>query len=415
MKKILVLGGIPHMIDIVKKINHLGYYSIVIDNNPLSPAKKIADKSFDISTTDIESINKLVSDEGIDGVFNAFEDTNTWIAEKISKSNNLSFYASLEQLQIASDKENFKNYCKKYKVPVIKEYELEEVQNIKFGDFPIIVKPTDSYGSRGISVCNTKNELDLSIKEAKEFSKENSIIIEKFINNNVGVELYYTIKNGEIFLSAMSDRYVFKIDQKAPPLPSATFFNSKYLNIYLNNYHELYINMLESLNLRNCVVAIQALIEDDKIYAYEMSMRLTGEKHYELINGQNPDMDILAFMINNCINEDDSSTVYNEMLTKPSCNLALFCEPGKIDKIEGFDQICLDSNIISKMLFFEEGEKILKTNNYGQMILRLNIQSETSDELKETIVNILNNFRVLDSKGNNIIYKTDDFLDFFRR
>ena len=104
MKKLLLLGGFPQMIDIVTAAREMGVYTVVVDNNPTSAAKSFADKSFDISTNDVDALLRLCREEGISGVFSGFEDFNIHIAEQLCRRLGLSFYATKEQLEIVTDK-----------------------------------------------------------------------------------------------------------------------------------------------------------------------------------------------------------------------------------------------------------------------------------------------------------------------
>lgn len=160
-KKILILGGIKHMIDVVQRAKKMGLFTIVVDNVNGSAAKSFADKSFNTSTADIEGLAKIVRTEGVDGVFTAFEDINTWNAIALCKKMSLPFYATKEQMEMTSTKDRFKEICRSFNVPVIEEKELVE----KFDepaaatwDFPVIVKPIDSYFKKSSSAFYDADE-----------------------------------------------------------------------------------------------------------------------------------------------------------------------------------------------------------------------------------------------------------------
>ena len=107
-KKILFLGGFPQMVDIVKKAKDMGMYTIVVDMDPNSPAKKISDKSYNISTNEIERLVEICNINKVDGVFNGFEDFNIHIARKLCEKISLPFYANEHQLELVTDRINLK-------------------------------------------------------------------------------------------------------------------------------------------------------------------------------------------------------------------------------------------------------------------------------------------------------------------
>ena len=125
-KKILILGGTKHMIDVVEMAKRMGMSPIVVDNIIGSPAKSFADKSFNTSIANIEGLAEIVRREGVAGVFTAFEDINTWNAVALCKKMNLPFFAAEDQSAFTSNLGRFKEICQSFNIPVIREEELAE-------------------------------------------------------------------------------------------------------------------------------------------------------------------------------------------------------------------------------------------------------------------------------------------------
>ena len=133
-KKILILGGITHMMDVVRKAHEMELYTIVCDYSNISPAKKMSDKSYDISTVDIDKLETVAKEEKIDAVFAGFEDLNTWNALQLCERLKLPFYATRRQLEITSNKKKFKEFCRYCGVPVVPEYSINSIEDITFLD-----------------------------------------------------------------------------------------------------------------------------------------------------------------------------------------------------------------------------------------------------------------------------------------
>ena len=134
MKKLLILGGFPQMIDIVMTAREMGIYTVVADISPTSSAKRFADKSYDVSTDRIDELTAICEREGIDGVFTGFEDFNIHIAERLCQILGLPFYATREQLAVITDKIRFKAKCRECGVPTVPEYALDEA--LEAGKYP---------------------------------------------------------------------------------------------------------------------------------------------------------------------------------------------------------------------------------------------------------------------------------------
>ena len=103
------------------------------------------------------------------------------VAENIG----LDFYVNRNQWVELQDKKNFKRNCIKYGIPIVETYELsndsDSVQ-IPRSAYPIILKPADSCGSKGISICNSEKELKQSIQKAKLYSRTNRFLCEKYMD-----------------------------------------------------------------------------------------------------------------------------------------------------------------------------------------------------------------------------------------
>lgn len=408
-KKLLILGGISHMIDVVITAKKMGIYTIVTDYDEESPAKKVADKSYTISTTDIDALEEIAKKEKVDGIFTGFEDTNTYSALEVCNRLKLPFYSNKEQLDTASNKVKFKEICKEYNLPVVETYDVKELEkgglrklNLKY---PVIVKPVDSYGSKGITVCQKESDLSEAISKAKKFSKTKTYVIERFYTGH-GVEINYTIQNGNIFLTAMSDRYVYKQHEQGAPLPIAIVYPSNYLTKYAEKMDSLAKDMINGMNIKNGVVAFQAVVEKSNIYLYEMAFRLTGEKHYQLVKKESG-IDLLKMMIELSLTGScDLHRIEKNQVKEfkfPACNLSLLVRPGTVTKIKGVKNVSQMSEVIDITQLLYEDDIVSTVGDYNQMFARINIVASNAVHLFEVIDTINNTIKVLDEQGENML------------
>ena len=119
MKKLLILGGFPQMIDIVMTARKMGIYTIVVDRDASSPAKRFANLAVDLSTDQIDKLELICRKENVNGVFCGFEDFNIHIACELCNRLGLPFYGTAEQIQIVTNKLLFKEACRKASAVVL--------------------------------------------------------------------------------------------------------------------------------------------------------------------------------------------------------------------------------------------------------------------------------------------------------
>ena len=186
MKKILLLGGSAQQVIAVETAKKLGYYTVLCDYLPDNPGQYVADKFYLESTTDKKTILKIAEKEKVSGILAYASDpaapTAAYVAEKLGLPGNP--YKSVE---ILCNKDKFRDFLAKndFYTPKAKGYNsaetaLADLDNGYF-EYPVIVKPVDSSGSKGVSKINSFDEAQAKITCAMDFSRSKNIIIEEFV------------------------------------------------------------------------------------------------------------------------------------------------------------------------------------------------------------------------------------------
>ena len=408
-KKILILSGIAHMVNVVETAKRMGYYTIVTDKAPGSPAKKVADKSYDISTSEIDRLAEMARHEQIDGVFNGFDDLNTWNALALCEKLGLPYYATEEQLEICSNKDQFKEHCRKFGVPVSEEYVIDaklQDEDIAKLTFPVIIKPVDSYASQGITICYTPEELKAGYEKALDYSKSGNAIIERFIDTPYGTMMYYTVQNGEVFLSAVTDRHVHQQFKELPPLPIAVAFPSMHKELYLEKVDPQIRDMLKGMGIQNGVLMIQALYEEGEFFIYEMGFRISGSQHYTIVE-QQTGINLLEMMLDHALGEPidkyDISSFDDSYIPRPSCNLPILLDNGIIAKVSGLEKVLAMPQVLSFVGCRHAGDVVEHTGSYSPMFGRFNITADSLDELHETIDAIYDTLTITSTEKRDMV------------
>lgn len=186
MKKILLLGGSAQQITAIETAKKLGYYTVLCDYLTDNPGQYQADRFYLISTTDKEAILKVAQLEKVDGVLAYASDpaapTAAYVAEKLGLPG-----SPYESVGILCNKDNFRAFLKEHGfcTPAAKGYSDtgEAMKDIKMGKFkfPVIVKPVDSSGSKGVSRIDSVGEAEEKLSYAMGFSRGKRIIVEEFV------------------------------------------------------------------------------------------------------------------------------------------------------------------------------------------------------------------------------------------
>jgi len=187
LKKILLLGGSAQQIPSIEYANNQGYYTVLCDYLPDNPGQHYAKKFYCVSTTDKEAILEVAKKEKIDGIVAYASDpaapTAAYVAEKMGLPGNP--YKSVETLAY---KDKFREFLSEngFNCPKAKSYSsLENAKKeINQFTFPLMVKPIDSSGSKGVSKVETIEDIEKAYQVALEHSRGKNIIVEEFVEKD---------------------------------------------------------------------------------------------------------------------------------------------------------------------------------------------------------------------------------------
>lgn len=408
LKKLLIVGANPETISLIEKAKLMGIKTYVTDYNKMTYAKKFADVACDVDGMDVDGLVSLVKKENIDAVLVGVAEALIPTYCKVCEILDYPCFASMDQFEIMISKDNFKNTCRKYNVPVVPEYSLEDVDKI---EYPAIVKPVDSSSSKGISICHNRQELDKAIEKALSFSFRKKILIEKYMDG-LEVIIYYVIQDGNPIMVAMCDRYTSKEQKGITQLPSAYIFPSKHIERYKAEVDEHVKDMLRGMHVQNGVLFLQSFVENGSVYIYEPGFRLNGAQEHMIVS-ELTGIDAKELLINYAFNGKMSDKKVDS-LADPyfhgnfACKLSPLLKEGKIGKITGVEKIRRLNGVVAVNPNYEDGEMVAGLGTQRQMAANIFIVAPTMELLKERVDAVIENFHVTDEKGESMLLKRFD-------
>lgn len=409
MKKLLVLGGNTLSCDIVNVAKQLGIYTIVTDwyDTDRSPAKLIADEYWNEEVFRPDILAELVKKKGIDGVLTGFSDSYLFPYQQLCELAGLPCYATKEQFAWTTDKSTFKERCRKYNVPVVPEYEIDNFDvSIISRNHKVIIKPVDNSGSRGICICDDPKEFQEIIQYSLSFSEKKQIVIERFMDCD-DVSFEYKIQNGEITLTAICDRYIYKTPEGGS-ITSKLIYPSKYTDIYLAEIDKKVKRMFENEGLKNGVLFMQAFVEDGQFYFYEMGYRLSGGRHYIFTKNQNNESaieDLIHFAITGKMSDTIIANIATPRFKNICSQLSIICKTDRISSIQGWDKIVANPQVIDAMQMLKEGQAVGTQGTTSSMFARLHIVTDSIDELNDVCEKVYSSLRVTNDRGEDLVIR----------
>lgn len=403
-KKLLVLGSAGSTVNVVKMAKKMGLYVVTTGNPKEGQAADLADEAIGFSTDDYPALVEFIKTNHIDGVMTGSSEFNVLNMIKLCKMANLPCYATEEQWDATQDKRHFKDLCKRFGVPGVPEFGVDDVLTEK--DFPVIVKPADCCSSIGISICHNNEELAIAKEKALEASASKKILIERYIDNGgVTHVVKYVVVDGEFYMEVMGDRYVLQNGL----ITAVTFFPSMNTESYMKTIDNKVKDMFMSIGFDNGVFFFQAIPENEKIYVYEMGLRTGGGMTYKITEASsgNNDLEMLIhYAITGEMCEDkDVKTIDPYLKGRQAASLAMPSRVGTIGQVIGANSIEGIKGVVNYTHFRDVGDTILpkQVNTLNQLFGRVMIVRDNKDSLFDGLKQIRDSITIKDTDGNDMI------------
>lgn len=405
-KKLLVLGGKPiGSTEIVVRAKEKGIYTIVADYLPRneSPAKMIADEQWDISVDHIDELARKAVTEHVNGVVAGVHEFCLLKAIQVCEKCNLPSWCSSEQWNNCSNKKAFKALCQKNGIDVAKTYKLnDDIQ------FPVIVKPADSDGSRGFSICHNQDELEKGVRHALEFSTD--YMIEEFIQSDACI-IHYTVVNGDVIFSGISDKHSRRLAGGSMVMGLQTF-PAKNQERYLKEVNEKAVQMFKSIGIKNSPIWIEAFNDGKRFVFNEMALRFGGSMtNYPVM--YNTGMDQLELFIDAALGRIPKLKVGSKIEKKDNyAILPIHLKEGKIADIKGLEELLKDSKIERIVLVHHVGDEIKNWGTAQQVFCYMHMTYRDAEEFTKNLETIKSTMCVENENGQNMLYFLMDFENF---
>ena len=408
------MGGMRISCEIVRKAQEMGIVAIVADYYPKeqSPAKLIADEDIQVSVTDVDAVVEVIKNEHIDGVFVGFNDMLLPYYADICQKAGLPCYGTKKQFETLIAKDKYKDLCRQFGVPTIPEYDINDTEIC----FPVLVKPVDSSGSRGINICHNRQELERAVEIGKAASKTGKVLIERYMDGRE-VTVFWTFQDGNYYLSALGNRHVKQNQgQDVIPLPVGYTFPSVFLPKYRAEVEDNCKRMFRHLGIKDGMLFMQCKVDDGTCYVYDLGYRLTGSLEYKILErvcGYNPLEMMIQFALTGKMGEESIADKVTPEFATPAFNVSCLSAPGSIKDIIGVEEVRSFPEVEDVVIAHTPGETITEQMRglLSQITVRVLGSVQTKEELLPIMQKIDNTIHILSSDGKDLLLPGIEYND----
>lgn len=396
-KKLMLLGGLRYLIPIIKTAHKLGVYVITVDYIPENIAHKYSDEYHNVSILDKEAVLNLAKSLEIDGIMSFAVDPGVLTAAYVAEQLNLPFQGSYRSVEILQNKDLFRKFLKdnKFNVPEAKGFEkLEEALEDKNNwNYPVIVKPVDSAGSKGVTKVNKPDELEPAILTALNESHSHKFIIEEFIEplGETSDSDSFTV-NGELKVCTFSDQY-FDKNALNPFTPAAYSWPSTMDIKFREELRNEIRRLMTLLDMKTGIYNIETRVgKNRKTYIMEVSPRGGGNRLAEMVDIA-AGTDLIENSVRAALNiplKEIKSPVYNDYLIE----IILHSDKGGI-----YEAIEIKENLkpflIETNIWVNKGDKVNSFNGANNALGTLVFKTYNEADYKVILSEMHNCYKII--------------------
>lgn len=387
-KKLMLLGGLRYLLPVIEEAHKMGVYVITADYLPNNIAHKYSDEYCNVSIIDKDAVLRAAQELNIDGILSHAVDPGVVSAAYVAEKMGLTFQCTYEAACILQDKSLFRRFLSEngFNCPKAKGYtNVEEaLKDVDYFNWPVIVKPVDSAGSKGVTKVTDKSDLKSAIETALSASLSKNFIIEDFLDK-VGAQSsadIFTV-DGNLVYPAYSDQ-LFDKDAANPYTPAIEIWPASMEQKFQDDLTAQLQRLFTLLGVKSGIYNVESRVcSDGKAYIMEVSPRGGGNRIAEL-----QDMATGQSLIRNEIRKALGMPMDDITIPKYDgvwCNYILHSyEEGTLVSVE-IDPAFRDKYVRDIGLIVKPGDHITPFKGANNSLGTLFLRFETREELDRAI------------------------------
>lgn len=409
----IVLGGTNPHISLIENLKSRGYYTVLIDYFENPPAKEAADEHVRESTLDTGKIIEIAKRFDASLVISTCIDHANATACFVAEQLNLPLPYSYKTALNVTDKQLMKSLMLTNDIQTSKHISVSSIEelneNIGKLNLPLVVKPSDCTGSKGVKKAENIEELKTYFADAKSFSRNDKVIVEEFVEGKE-IQIDCFVRNGISKVIMVRQKIPLGLNNglSMQTLGSIIPVNlPSEVNTEINNLANKIATVFE---INNSTLFIQAIVDKDgQINVLEFAPRVGGGLSYKLVKSYTG-IDVVDATVDTFLGKDHKISPEENNFFLHS--IIVYAKEGVFDHVSGYEKLIEDS-IIEEFYFFKtKGMEIGSDMSTKSRIGAFVVKSATKEDLNAKINQALARLSVFDIKNNEIlrrdIYKSFD-------
>lgn len=390
-QKLMILGVSELQLPAILKAKEKGLYVIGVDMNKNAVGVRYVDEFYELSTIDTEGILDKAVELGIDGIMTLATDMPMRSVAAVGERLNLTTITQKTAI-MATDKARMREKLSNYNVPipffssVLTYKEFEKAVNSFHGD--IIIKPSDSSGSRGIYLLRDRNELEKTYEYSRKFSKTGEVVVEEYMSGpEVSVETI-TIK-GVTHIIAITDK-----ETSGPPyfVEMGHSIQSLLSEDMREDIEKVTKAAITALGIDNSSAHTEIIVTSEGAKVVELGARLGGDNITTSLVPLATGIDMVEACIDLALGDEPN---INRRFNKGAAIRYFNSNSGTLLKVEDVEKVRNNEGVQSIIISKSIGDKINKIRSSVDRIGYVISQAESTEKAIDICKKTVNEIKII--------------------
>lgn len=387
-KRLMLLGGLRYLKPVIDAAHKQGYYVITADYLPDNIAHKWSDEYCNVSIIDKEAVLKEAQRLQIDGIMSFACDPGVVSASYVQNKMGLPSFGPFESVEILQNKDKFRAFLAKngFNVPQAKGFDSVEaaMEEVYWFPWPVIVKPTDAAGSKGVTRVVKAEDLKPALEYAMEHSISGHIIVEEFIDKQgCSSDTDSFSEDGKLkFVSFCAQR--FDAEATNPYTPAAYSWPSTFTKEQEDYLTSEIQRLISLLDMKTVVYNIEVRVATNgKPYIMELTPRGGGNRLCEMLRYATG-VDMITAITRAVVGDPVLDPIEQKPYDGHWAEIILHADRnGLFDHLEISKD--LPAEVVEEDLWVKNGDKVESFEGANNAIGTLVLKFDTAEELEKAI------------------------------
>lgn len=384
----MLLGGISYLLPVIRAAKEQGYFVITADYLPDNVAHKYSDEYVNVSIIDKAAVLKAAQEKQIDGIMSFGVDPGVVSAAYVQEQMGLPAFGPFKSVEILQDKVKFRAFLAEhgFNVPKARGFRTKKdaLSCPDWYDYPVIVKPADSAGSKGVTRVDSPEDLPSALDHAFSYSLGGQVIVEEFIEKaGFSSDTDSFSDNGILSFVSFNSQY-FDVEAAGPYVPAAYTWPSSYTKEQEDYLSSEIQRLITLLGMKTAVYNIETRIgKNGKPYIMELTPRGGGNRLCEMIR-YSTGVDLITAVTRAMVGDP-----FDRISQKPYSGhwAEVILHAGKAGRFQGLSiSESIPADVIERDIWAIPGQQVNAFYGANDAIGTLVLKFRNADEMKYAVM-----------------------------